>query len=76
MHRKFGCTKGMRRKFGKRNRMNPDMHTTWWNVKTQKQMDMVPRAFREQSEENDQMNTIRTPVNLIPETLREWEPTL
>ena len=54
-----------------RNRMDPDMHTTWWNVGTQKQMEMVPRAFREQSEQNDQMDTVRTPVNLILEALRE-----
>ena len=39
-------------------------------------MEMVPSAFREQSEENDQMDTFRTPLNLILEALREWEPTM
>ena len=28
-----------------------------------------------QCEEDDQMNTVKKPVILIPETLREWEPT-
>ena len=59
-----------------RNRMSPDMHTTWWNVKIRKLMEMLVMVFREQSEEDDQMNTVRKPVILIPETLREWEPTL
>ena len=59
-----------------RNRMSPDLHTTWWNVKIRKLMEMILMLFREQSEEDDQMNTVRKPVILIPETLREWELTL
>ena len=56
--------------------MSPDMHTTWWNVKIGKLMEMILMTFREQSEENDQTNTVMTLVNLILEALREWEPTL
>ena len=37
-----------------RNRMSPDMHTTWWNVKIRKLMEMILMVFREQSEEDDQ----------------------
>ena len=59
-----------------RNRMNPEMHTTWWNVKTPKPMEMFLMVLREQSEEHDQMNTVWKPVILLPETLLEWEPTL
>ena len=59
-----------------RNWMSLNLHTTWWNVKIRKLMVMILMVFREQSEEHNQMNTVRTPVNLIPETLCEWEPTL
>ena len=45
-----------------RNRMSPDMHTAWWNVKIRKLMEMILMVFREQSEEDDQMNTCRKPV--------------
>ena len=41
-----------------------------------KLMEMILVVFREQSEEDDQMNTVRKPVMLIPETLRKWELTL
>ena len=51
------------------------MHTTW-NVKILKPMEMILIVLREQSAEVDQMNTVRKPVILIPETLREWELTL
>ena len=59
-----------------RNRMSLDMHTSWLNAKIRKLMEMILVVFREQSEEDDQMNTVRKPVFLIPETLREWEPIL
>ena len=59
-----------------RTRMNSFMHTTWCNVKIRKLMEMILMVFREQSEEDDQMNTVRKPVILIPETLCEWELTL
>ena len=54
--------------------MSSDMHTAWWNVKIRKLMEMILMVFREQYEEDDQMNTVRKPVISIPETLREWEP--
>ena len=41
-----------------------------------KLMEMILMVFREQSKEDDQMNTVRKPVMLIPETLRKWELTL
>ena len=56
--------------------MNPDMHTSWWNLTTPKPMELILMVLRERSEEDDQMNTVRKPVILIPETLREWELTL
>ena len=59
-----------------RNRMSPEMQTTWWNVKILKPMEMILMVLREQCEEDDQMNTVKKPVILIPETLREWEVTL
>ena len=59
-----------------RNRMSLDMHTTWRNVKILKPMEMILMVLREQSEEHDQMNTVRKSVNLIPETLNEWALTL
>ena len=37
---------------------------------------MILKVLREQSEEDDQMNTVRKPVILISETLREKELTL
>ena len=46
-----------------RNRMSPDMHTSWWHVKIRKLMETMQMVFTEQSEENDQMNTVRTPAN-------------
>ena len=58
-----------------RHRMSPDMHTTWWNVKNRKLMEMILLVFREQSEEDGHMNTVKKPVVLIPETLGEWELT-
>ena len=42
-----------------RNRMSPDMHTAWWNVKILKPMEMILIVLREQFEEHDQMNTVR-----------------
>ena len=59
-----------------RDRMSPDLHTTWWSVKIRKVMEIILMLFREQFEEDDQMNTVRKPVILIPDTLREWELTL
>ena len=59
-----------------RNRMSPDMHTTWWNVKIRKLMERILMLFREQSEKDDEMNTVRKSVILISETLRQWEPIL
>ena len=52
--------------------MNLDMHTTLLDMNILKAMEMILMVLREQSEENDQMNTVRTPVNLISEALREW----
>ena len=45
-----------------RNRMSPDMHTTWWNVKIRRLMEMILMVFREQFEEDDQMNTVNQGV--------------
>ena len=59
-----------------RNLMNLDMHIACWNVNILKPMEMILMVLTEQSEEDDQMNTAGEPVILIPETLREWEPTL
>ena len=56
--------------------MSLDMHTPLWTVKIRKLMEMILMVFREQSEEDDQMNSVRKPVILIPETLRGWELTL
>ena len=56
--------------------MSPDMRTTLWNANIRKPIEMILMVLREQSEENDQMNTVRTLVIFIPGTLREWEPTL
>ena len=39
-------------------------------------MEMILLVFREQSEEDGHMNTVKKPVVLIPETLGEWELTL
>ena len=50
--------------------MSPNMHTTWWNVKILELMEMILMVLREQSEEDDQMNTVEKPVILIPRTLR------
>ena len=49
-------------KVWERNRMSLDMHTTWWNVKIRKLMEMILMVFREQSEEDDQMNTVWKPL--------------
>ena len=46
-----------------------------WNVNIRKTIEIILVAFREQSEEDDQMKAVRKPVILIPETLREWELT-
>ena len=46
------------------NRRSLDMHTTWWHVKNSELMEMILMVFREQSEEDDQMNTVRKPVIL------------
>ena len=56
--------------------MSPDMHTTLWNVNIRKPIEMILMVLREQSDGDDQMNTAGEPVILIPETLRDWEPTL
>ena len=53
-----------------RNGMSPDMHTTWWNVKMWRSMEIILIVLREQSEGDTQL------ANFMPETLREWEPTL
>ena len=45
-----------------RHRMSPDMHTTWWNVRHRKLMEMILLVLREQSEEDGQMNTVEKPV--------------
>ena len=42
--------------------MSPDMHTTWWNVKIRRLMEMILMVFREQFEEDDQMNTVNQGV--------------
>ena len=42
-----------------RHRMSLDMHITWWNVKNRKLMEMILLVFREQSEEDGQMNTVK-----------------
>ena len=36
--------------------MHSDRHITWWNVKTQKQMEMILMVLSEQSEEHDQVS--------------------
>ena len=41
-----------------------------------KPMEMILIVLREQSEDDDQMNTAGEPVILVPETLLEWESTL
>ena len=41
-----------------RNRMSPDMHTTWWNVKILKPMEMILMVLRERSEENDPLGRL------------------
>ena len=57
--------------------MNPDdMHSTLSDMNILKPMEMILMVLREQSEDDDQMNTAGEPVILIPETLLEWEPTL
>ena len=56
--------------------MDPDMHTTLWNVNIKKPREMIQMVLRERFEEDDQMNTAGEPLILIAETLREWEPTL
>ena len=53
-----------------RNRMDPHMHTTLWNVNIRKPIELM--VFREQSEGDDQMNTAGELVILIPVTSREW----
>ena len=40
-----------------RNRMDPDMHTTLWNVNNRKPIEMILMVLRERSEGDDQMNT-------------------
>ena len=42
--------------------MSPDMHTTWWNAKIRRLMEMILMVFREQFEEDDQMNTVNQGV--------------
>ena len=56
--------------------MNPDMRSTLWNLNIRKPMEMILMVFCKQSEEDDQMNTVRKPLISIPETWREWELTL
>ena len=40
--------------------MSLDVFASWWNVKNRKLMEMILLIFREQSEEDDHMNTVRS----------------
>ena len=52
------------------------MHSTLSDMNILKPMEMILMVLREQSEDDDQMNTAGEPVILLPETLLEREPTL
>ena len=45
------------REVWERNRMNPDMHTTMWDMKNLKLLETILKVLREQFEEDDQMDT-------------------
>ena len=56
--------------------MNPDMHTTLLDVNILKPMETILKVLREQSEEDDQMNTAGETAGSIPETSLECEQVL
>ena len=56
--------------------MSLDVHTTLLERENSEADGMILMVLREQSEEDDEMNTAGELVISTPQTLREWELTL